>query len=115
MPPTLGKAKRPPEPLHQRCPSPVHSAPGLGPLFPLCTDRSRLLCVTQAYKYLEEMRKRVPSTNVSYYVSQRTVDAVHQGLGIPLTRTMPEQMRHNSVEDHKEMDEEVMEEVENGP
>ncbi|KAJ8786527.1 hypothetical protein J1605_006016 [Eschrichtius robustus] len=68
-----------------------------------------------AYKYLEEMRKRVPSTNVSYYVSQRTVDAVHQGLGIPLMRTMPEQMRHNSVEDHKEMDEEVMEEVENGP
>ncbi|XP_059935422.1 intraflagellar transport protein 140 homolog isoform X4 [Mesoplodon densirostris] len=68
-----------------------------------------------AYKYLEEMRKRVSSINVSYYVSQRTVDAVHQGLGIPLMRTMPEQMRHNNVEDHKEMDEEVMEEVENGP
>ncbi|XP_026973685.1 intraflagellar transport protein 140 homolog isoform X3 [Sagmatias obliquidens] len=68
-----------------------------------------------AYKYLEEMRKRVPSANVSYYVSQRTVDAVHQGLGIPLMCTMPEQMRHNNMEDHKEMDEEVMEEVENGP
>uniref|UniRef100_A0A8C9E2I0 Intraflagellar transport 140 n=1 Tax=Phocoena sinus TaxID=42100 RepID=A0A8C9E2I0_PHOSS len=68
-----------------------------------------------AYEYLEEMRKRVPSANVSYYVSQRTVDAVHQGLGIPLMCTMPEQMRHNNMEDHKEMDEEVMEEVENGP
>ncbi|XP_066869204.1 intraflagellar transport protein 140 homolog isoform X6 [Kogia breviceps] len=68
-----------------------------------------------AYKYLEEMRKRVPSASVSYYVSQRTVDTVHQGLGIPLTSTVPEQMRHNSMEDHKEMDEEVMEEVENGP
>ncbi|XP_028354376.1 intraflagellar transport protein 140 homolog isoform X3 [Physeter macrocephalus] len=68
-----------------------------------------------AYKYLEEMRKRVPSASLSYYVSQHTVDTVHQGLGIPLTRTMAEQMRHNSVEDHKEMDEEVMEEVENGP
>nr|XP_030728049.1 intraflagellar transport protein 140 homolog isoform X5 [Globicephala melas] len=68
-----------------------------------------------AYKYLEEMRKRVPSANVSYYVSQHTVDAVHQGLGIPLMCTMPEQMRHNNMEDHKEMDEEVMEEVENGP
>lgn len=70
---------------------------------------------TQAYKYLEEMRKRVPSTHMSYYVNQRTVDAVHQGLGIPLVRTVPERVRHNSVEDRKEVDEEVLEEVESDP
>ncbi|XP_025272825.3 intraflagellar transport protein 140 homolog [Canis lupus familiaris] len=68
-----------------------------------------------AYKYLEEMRKRVPSANMSYYVNQRTVDAVHQGLGIPLMHTVPERVHHNSAEDHKEMDEEVLEEVENDP
>lgn len=67
----------------------------------------------QAYKYLEEMRRRLPAANVSYYVNQRAVDAVHQGLGIPLARIMPERIRHNSMEDPKEVDEEVMEEVEN--
>nr|XP_006204453.1 intraflagellar transport protein 140 homolog isoform X1 [Vicugna pacos]XP_031542965.1 intraflagellar transport protein 140 homolog isoform X1 [Vicugna pacos]XP_031542966.1 intraflagellar transport protein 140 homolog isoform X1 [Vicugna pacos] len=67
-----------------------------------------------AYKYLEEMRRKLPSTNMSYYVSQQTVDAVHQGLGIPLTRAVPARTRHHSMEDHKEMDEEVTEEV-NGP
>nr|KAF6440755.1 intraflagellar transport 140 [Rousettus aegyptiacus] len=66
-----------------------------------------------AYKYLEEMRRRLPAANVSYYVNQRAVDAVHQGLGIPLVRIMPERIRHNSMEDPKEVDEEVMEEVEN--
>ncbi|XP_057603578.1 intraflagellar transport protein 140 homolog isoform X4 [Hippopotamus amphibius kiboko] len=68
-----------------------------------------------AYKYLEEMRRRLPSANMSYYVSQRTVDAVHQGLGIPPTRIVPERTHRDSMEDRKEMDEEVMEEVEDGP
>ncbi|VCW79141.1 unnamed protein product, partial [Gulo gulo] len=51
-----------------------------------------------AYRYLEEMRKRVPPANMSYYVSQRTVDAVHQGLGLPLVRTGPEHVCHSSVD-----------------
>ncbi|XP_028616848.1 intraflagellar transport protein 140 homolog [Grammomys surdaster] len=68
-----------------------------------------------AYKYLEEMRKRLPSANISYYVDQRTVDTVHQGLGLPPSRIMPERVRHNSMEDHKEVDEEVIEEVDNDP
>ncbi|KAM4819952.1 intraflagellar transport protein 140 homolog [Thomomys bottae] len=68
-----------------------------------------------AYKYLEEMRKRLPSANMSYYVDQRTVDAVHLALGLPLSRVVPERIRHNSMEDHKDMDEEVVEEVENEP
>ncbi|XP_019503997.1 PREDICTED: intraflagellar transport protein 140 homolog [Hipposideros armiger] len=67
-----------------------------------------------AYKYLEEMR-RLPAANMSYYVTQQTVDAVHRGLGIPLARMAPERTRHNSREDPKEVDEEVMEEVENNP
>lgn len=68
-----------------------------------------------AYKYLEEMRKRLPSANISYYVNQRTVNTVHQGLGLPLSRIIPERVRHNSMEDHKDVYEEVMEEVENEP
>ncbi|KAM5328101.1 intraflagellar transport protein 140 homolog isoform 1-T2 [Glossophaga mutica] len=68
-----------------------------------------------AYKYLEEMRRRLPATKVSYYLNQQTVDAVHQGLGIPLARIMPEQTHHDSMEDPEEVMEEVMEEVENDP
>lgn len=71
--------------------------------------------MTQAYKYLEEMRRRLPPAKMSYYVNQRTVDAVHQGLGIPLARVVPERTHHGSVEDPKEADEEVLEEVENDP
>ncbi|XP_073915300.1 intraflagellar transport protein 140 homolog isoform X2 [Castor canadensis] len=68
-----------------------------------------------AYKYLEEMRKRLPSANMSYYVEQGTVDTVHQSLGLPLPRMAPERVRHNSMEDRKEAEEEVGEEVENDP
>ncbi|XP_043416969.1 intraflagellar transport protein 140 homolog [Prionailurus bengalensis] len=65
-----------------------------------------------AYRYLEEMRKKVPSTNMSYYVSQQTVDAVHRGLGLPVMRAMSGRVHHNSVDDRREADEEVQEEEE---
>lgn len=100
-----------------------HEVPGARPLLTTLTAAGPLFCVLtvlaalcpQAYKYLEEMRRRLPSANMSYYVSQHTVDAVHQGLGLPLTCAVPERMRHNSVEEHKGADEEVADEVESGP
>ncbi|KAF1499691.1 hypothetical protein FQV18_0011068, partial [Eudyptula minor novaehollandiae] len=65
-----------------------------------------------AYRYLEEMQKRVPPMNLSYYVTQQTIEAVHRGAGIPISRTLvPEQIRHSSVE-NKEVEEEVADEVE---
>ncbi|XP_067407526.1 intraflagellar transport protein 140 homolog isoform X3 [Emydura macquarii macquarii] len=68
-----------------------------------------------AYRYLEEMRKRIPCVNLAYYVNQQTIEAVHRGLGIPLSRNpVPERIRHNSMEDNKEVEEEVAAEVE-GP
>ncbi|XP_030781379.1 intraflagellar transport protein 140 homolog isoform X3 [Rhinopithecus roxellana] len=68
-----------------------------------------------AYRFLEEMRRRLPLANMSYYVSPRAVDAVHQGLGLPLSRTVPERVRHNSMEDPREPDEEVVEEADDDP
>ncbi|XP_025772526.1 intraflagellar transport protein 140 homolog [Puma concolor] len=65
-----------------------------------------------AYRYLEEMRKKVPSANMSYYVSQQTVDAVHRGLGLPVMRATSGRVHHNSVDDRREADEEVQEEEE---
>ncbi|XP_044289062.1 intraflagellar transport protein 140 homolog isoform X3 [Varanus komodoensis] len=65
-----------------------------------------------AYRYLEEMRKKIPCVNLNYYVTQQTVEAVHRGLGIPLSRNpAPERVRHNSMED-KEVEEEVADEAE---
>lgn len=106
---TLGKVTRSPEP-HPPLPTLIVAGPSFCALTLLAA-----LC-PQAYKYLEEMRQQLPSANVSYYVSQRTVDAVHQGLGLPLTCAAPKcTTQHNSVEEHKEADEEVAEEVEGGP
>lgn len=61
------------------------------------------------------MRRKLPAASVSYYVNQQTVDAVHQGLGIPLARIVHERTRHNSMEDPKAVEEEVIEEVESDP
>ncbi|XP_004873803.1 intraflagellar transport protein 140 homolog isoform X2 [Heterocephalus glaber] len=64
-----------------------------------------------AYRYLEEMRKKLPSANMAYYVDQRTMDTVYRALGLPLTHMLPERTHHNSIEDQ----EEVVEEVDNDP
>ncbi|KAK2503436.1 LOW QUALITY PROTEIN: hypothetical protein MC885_013257 [Smutsia gigantea] len=69
-----------------------------------------------AYKYLEEMRRRLPSANIAYYVNQRTVDAVHQGLDIPLPRVGPkEHTSRSSTEDRMEADEGVADEADPEP
>ncbi|XP_055564454.1 intraflagellar transport protein 140 homolog isoform X2 [Falco cherrug] len=64
-----------------------------------------------AYRYLEEMQKRIPATNLSNYVTQQTIEAVHRGAGIPVSRALvPEQTCHSSTE-NKDV-EEVADEVE---
>ncbi len=35
---------------------------------------------------MEEMRQRLPTVNMTYYVDIRTIEAIHSGLGIPLGR-----------------------------
>ncbi|NXV35214.1 IF140 protein, partial [Rissa tridactyla] len=67
-----------------------------------------------AYRYLEEMQKRIPPANLSYYVTQQTIEAVHRGAGVPLSRSLvSEQLRHGSVENkEEEEEEEVADEVE---
>ncbi|XP_075035600.1 intraflagellar transport protein 140 homolog [Mixophyes fleayi] len=60
----------------------------------------------KAYRFLEEMRSKMPSVNLSYYVSQSTVEAVYRALSIPLSqRPVSEHVRHNSVEDGEEVEE----------
>ncbi|NXG36120.1 IF140 protein, partial [Dromaius novaehollandiae] len=65
-----------------------------------------------AYRYLEELRKRIPGVNLTYYVTRQTIEAVHRGVGIPLSRNLvPEQIRHSSME-NREVEEEVADELE---
>ncbi|XP_058706167.1 intraflagellar transport protein 140 homolog isoform X1 [Poecile atricapillus] len=63
-----------------------------------------------AYRYLEEMQKRIPASNLSYYVSPQTMETVHQGAGVPMSQALsPAHTGHGST-DNKE--EEVADEVE---
>ncbi|XP_076998370.1 intraflagellar transport protein 140 homolog [Tamandua tetradactyla] len=64
-----------------------------------------------AYRYLEEMRQRLPPASLACYVAPHTVEAVHQGLGVPIPRAAPECTRHNSPEERQEGDREAAEEV----
>lgn len=55
------------------------------------------------------MQKRIPASNLSYYVSLQTMEAVHQGAGIPMRRA-PSHTGHGSTDNREE--EEVADEVE---
>ncbi|XP_077305302.1 intraflagellar transport protein 140 homolog [Lithobates pipiens] len=60
----------------------------------------------KAYRCLEEMRSKMPSVNLTYYVSQSTVEAVYRALSIPLShKPASEHVRHNSVDDSEEVEE----------
>ena len=37
---------------------------------------------------MEEIKGRISSVNLAYYVNMRTIEAVHQALDIPLSRTI---------------------------
>ncbi|KAM9305481.1 intraflagellar transport protein 140 homolog [Gastrophryne carolinensis] len=60
----------------------------------------------KAYRCLEEMRSKMPSVNLTYYVPQSTVEAVYRALSIPINhKPSSEHMRHNSVDDSEEVEE----------
>lgn len=57
------------------------------------------------------MQKRIPALNLSYYVSPQTMEAVHRGAGVPMSRALaPAHSGHGSMDNREE--EEVADEVE---
>ncbi|KAJ8399837.1 hypothetical protein AAFF_G00405670 [Aldrovandia affinis] len=65
-----------------------------------------------AYRKLEEMLKRLPSVNVSYYVSQRSLEALQLAVGMPLGRGVPlgrSDRRDSGGEEDEVEEEEVLE------
>ena len=67
----------------------------------------------QAYSVMEEMRQRVPTVNMAYYVNLKTVESIHKAVGVPLGRGMGAE-RDLNEEDGEEVEEEVDEEIFNG-
>ena len=61
---------------------------------------------------MEEMRQRMPTVNMAYYVDIRTIETIHSGLGIPLGRGVGGDVRREAGEESE--DESVGEEVEEG-
>lgn len=61
---------------------------------------------------MDEMRQRIPTVNMVYYVDISTIEAIHTGLGIPLGRGAGGGVRREASEDSDE--ESVGEEVEEG-
>ena len=76
---------------------------------------------------MEEMRQRIPTVNMVYYVDIRTLEAIHSALGIPLGRGIGADVQHGSgrvsgdaggeeeeEEEESDGEESVGEEVEEG-
>ena len=66
---------------------------------------------------MQEMRQRIPTVNIAYYVDIKTIEAIHSGLGIPLGRGIGADVTHggdngNVEEEESEGEESVGEEVE---
>ena len=68
---------------------------------------------------MEEMRQRLPTVNMAYYVDIRTIESIHSGLGIPLGRGIGAGVTRSEGGDggdgeESEGEESVGEEVEEG-
>ena len=60
---------------------------------------------------MEDMRSRIPTVNMAYYVNIRTIEAVHKALGIPLDRGMgAETAPGQGDDDDDDVEEDVQEE-----
>ena len=73
---------------------------------------------SQAYSLMKEMRQRIPSVNLAYYIDIRTIETVHSALGIPLGRGIGGDVNsggrkgEGGVSEESEGEESVGEEVE---
>ncbi len=62
---------------------------------------------------MEEMRARIPTVNMAYYINMRTIETIHQALDIPLGRGMgAEERGGGDIDDDDEVEEDVQEDDE---
>ena len=66
---------------------------------------------------MKELRQRIPSVNMAYYISMQTIESVHTSLGIPLGRGIGADSPKNGfangdiIEDGEFVEEDVPDEV----
>ncbi|XP_019615052.1 PREDICTED: intraflagellar transport protein 140 homolog [Branchiostoma belcheri] len=94
--------------------SDLDSAVRIGDVYGLMIEHyARQENYPKAYQLMEEMRQRIPTVNMAYYVNMRTIEAVHRALDIPLGRGMgaEKNMRAESMEEDEgeEVEEDVAE------
>jgi intraflagellar transport protein 140 len=68
---------------------------------------------------MQELRQRVPSLNMSFYVNARTIEVIHKALDIPLDRNVQQNVIANgdgggSEDEGEILDEAVDEDLQNG-
>lgn len=63
---------------------------------------------------MQEMRQRIPTVNMTYYVDIKTIESIHSILGIPLGRGIGAETGNGQrdLEEESEEEESVGEEVE---
>lgn len=63
---------------------------------------------------MQEMRQRIPTVNMAYYVDIKTIESIHSALGIPLGRGIGAEAGNGQrdLEEGSEGEESVGEEVE---
>ena len=63
---------------------------------------------------MQEMRQRIPTVNMGYYVDIKTIESIHSALGIPLGRGIGAEAGNGQrdQEEESEGEESVGEEVE---
>ncbi|XP_077862626.1 intraflagellar transport protein 140 homolog [Saccoglossus kowalevskii] len=64
----------------------------------------------RAYSAMEEMRNRIPTVNMAYYVNMATIEAVHRALEIPLGRGIGADIKGGGGRISDDEDGEVVEE-----
>eukprot|EP00058_Branchiostoma_floridae_P021724 XP_002607214.1 hypothetical protein BRAFLDRAFT_118626 [Branchiostoma floridae] len=94
--------------------SDLDSAVRIGDVYGLMIEHyARQENYPRAYQLMEEMRQRIPTVNMAYYVNMRTIEAVHRALDIPLGRGMgaEKNMRTESLDEDEgeEVEEDVAE------
>ena len=61
---------------------------------------------------MQEMRQRIPTVNMAYYVDIKTIEAIHSAMGIPLGRGIGADVAgRRGEEEESEGDDSVGEEV----
>lgn len=83
----------------------------------LCMIQYGNSSLLQAQAAMEEMRMRIPSVNMAYYINIRTIEAIYRALDMPLPKTITSRAMNGysgEEEDGEIVEEEVVDQINYG-